>query len=82
VGLYYWTRARSLSDSADKATIYNQADYDDGKQAERMQWIFYGVGAAALATGAGLLMYGKWLMPMPEPRVVSNQCPNQCPNRG
>jgi tetratricopeptide (TPR) repeat protein len=70
VGLYYWTRARSLSDSADKATIYNQAAYDDGKQAERMQWIFYGVGAAALATGAGLLMYGKWFV-IPKQAKVS-----------
>lgn len=60
VGVYYWTRATSLSDSANKATAYNQADYDQGKRAETMQWIFYSVGAAAAVTGATLYVYGKW----------------------
>jgi tetratricopeptide (TPR) repeat protein len=60
-GVYYYTRAGSLSDSANKAAVYNQADYDDGKHAEKMQWIFYGVGAAALATGVGLFVYGQLL---------------------
>ena len=59
-GVYYWTRATSLSDSANKATVYNQADYDQGKRAETMQWIFYGVGAAAVVTGATLYIYGRW----------------------
>jgi tetratricopeptide (TPR) repeat protein len=57
-GVYYWTRATSLSDSANQATAYNQADYDQGKRAETMQWIFYGVGAVAVATGATLYVYG------------------------
>jgi tetratricopeptide (TPR) repeat protein len=61
-GIYYWTRARSLSDSANEAAVYNRATYDDGKQAETMQWIFYGVGAAAVATGAGLFLYSKRLL--------------------
>jgi hypothetical protein len=60
VGVYYWTRATSLSDSANKATVYNQADYDQGKRAETMQWIFYSVGAAAVATGATLYIFGRW----------------------
>ena len=60
VGLYYWTRATSLSDSANKATVYNQADYDHGKRAETMQWIFYSAGAAAVVTGATLYVYGTW----------------------
>jgi tetratricopeptide (TPR) repeat protein len=59
-GVYYWTRATSLSDSANKATAYNQADYDQGQRAETMQWIFYSVGAAAVVTGATLYVYGKW----------------------
>lgn len=62
-GVYYWTRATSLSDSANKATVYNQADYDQGKRAETMQWIFYGVGAAAVVTGATLYVYGRWFLP-------------------
>ena len=59
-GVYYWTRATSLSDSASKATAYNQADYDQGSRAQTMQWIFYSVGAAAMATGATLYVYGRW----------------------
>jgi tetratricopeptide (TPR) repeat protein len=65
VGFYYWTRASALSDSANKATVYNKADYDDGKRAEKMQWIFYGVGGAAVATGVGLLVYSS-LLPAPK----------------
>jgi hypothetical protein len=61
-GVYYWTRARSLSDSANQTALYNPATYDDGKHAETMQWIFYGVGAAAVATGAGLYVYSRWFL--------------------
>jgi hypothetical protein len=60
-GIYYWTRAGSLSDSANRATTYNKSDYDQGKHAETMQWIFYGVGAAAIMGGAGLFVYSRWL---------------------
>jgi tetratricopeptide (TPR) repeat protein len=60
-GFYYWTRASSLSDSANKAATYNHADYDEGKRAESMQWLFYGVGAVAVMTGAGLFVYSRWL---------------------
>ena len=63
LGIYYWTRARSLSDSANNATVFDQGDYDDGKRAEKMQWIFYGVGGAALATGVGLWVYSMLLPP-------------------
>ncbi len=58
-GLYYWSQARSYGDSANRTVIFHQSTYDDGKHAETMQWIFYGVGAAALATGAGLYAYGR-----------------------
>jgi len=61
IGIYYWTRATSLSDSANSATIYNQTDYDDGARAETMQAVFYGVGTAALVAGAALYAYGRWL---------------------
>jgi len=60
VGLYYWTRATSHSDSANSAAVFNQADYDQGKRAETMQWIFYSVGAAAVAAGSALYLYGRW----------------------
>jgi len=60
-GVYYWTRASSLSDSANKAATYNPAYYDQGKQAQTMQWIFYGIGAAAIASAATLFVYSTWL---------------------
>ena len=60
VGVYYWTRATSFSKSVNNATAYNQADYDQGKRAETMQWIFYSVGAVAVVTGATLYVYGRW----------------------
>ncbi len=62
-GVYYWTRARSLSDSANQSTIYNQTDYDQGKSAEKMQWIFYGAGGAAVVTGVGFWVYSSLLAP-------------------
>ena len=61
-GVYYWTRARSLSDSADQTTVYTKSYYDDGKRAQTMQWIFYGAGAAALVASAGLLVYSQWFL--------------------
>jgi tetratricopeptide (TPR) repeat protein len=61
-GVYYWTRARSLSDSANQTTVYTKSYYDDGKRAQTMQWIFFGAGAAALATSAGLFAYGQWFL--------------------
>jgi hypothetical protein len=69
-GLYYWSQARSYSDSANRTVIYRQSAYDDGKHAETMQWIFYGVGAAAIATGAGLYIYSRWFL-APKPATVS-----------
>ena len=69
-GVYYWTRATALSDSANKATAYNQADYDQGKRAETLQWVFYGVGAVAVVTGATLFVYGNW-SPSAKKTIVS-----------
>jgi hypothetical protein len=78
-GLYYWSQARSYSDSANRTVIYNQSSYDDGKRAETMQWIFYGVGAAAIATGAGLYVYGRWFL-APKKATVS-LAPTAAPGR-
>lgn len=58
VGFLYWLRARSLSDSANGALIYQDGDYDAGRRAETMQWVFYVGGTAAIATGAALYYYG------------------------
>ena len=56
----YWMRANSLSESANKAPAYDQADYDQDKRAETMPWIFYGVGAVAVVNGAALYVNGMW----------------------
>ena len=56
--IYYYTRATSLSDKVTGANPASPSDYQAGKDAETMQWVFYGVGAGALATGAALYLLG------------------------
>jgi len=56
--IYYYTRATSLSDKVTGANPASPSDYQAGKDAETMQWVFYGVGAAALATGTVLYLLG------------------------
>jgi tetratricopeptide (TPR) repeat protein len=56
--IYFYTRAVSLSDKITSADASTSSDYQAGKDAEIMQWVFYSVGAAALATGAVLYWLG------------------------
>jgi hypothetical protein len=56
--IYYYTRATSLSDKVTSANPASPSDYQAGKDAETMQWVFYSVGAGALATGAALYLLG------------------------
>jgi tetratricopeptide (TPR) repeat protein len=56
--IYYYTRARSFSDKVSNAVTPNTSDEQAGKNAETMQWVFYGVGAGALATGTLLYLLG------------------------
>ena len=56
--IYYYTRATSLSDKVTGANPASPSDYQAGKDAETMQWVFYGVGAGALVTGAALYLLG------------------------
>jgi tetratricopeptide (TPR) repeat protein len=56
--VYFYTRAASLSDRVSSSDAPTSSDYQAGKDAETMQWVFYGVGAAALATGAVLYWLG------------------------
>jgi hypothetical protein len=56
--VYYYTRATSLSDKVTGANPASPSDYQAGKDAETMQWVFYGVGAGALVTGAALYLLG------------------------
>ena len=56
--VYYYTRATSLSDKVTNANPASPSDYQAGKDAETMQWVFYSVGAGALATGVALYLLG------------------------
>ena len=56
--IYFYTRATSLSDRISSSDTPSAADFKSGKNAETMQWVFYGVGTAALATGSVLYCLG------------------------
>jgi len=63
-GIYMGARASSLSDevtrdaSKQPAGTFQRSKYDDGKLAETLQLVGYGVGAAALVGGAVLYWLG------------------------
>ena len=56
--IYFYTRARSFSDKVAHEVPRLSSDEQAGKNAETMQWVFYGVGAAAIATGTVLYVLG------------------------
>jgi tetratricopeptide (TPR) repeat protein len=56
--IYYYTRATSLSNKVTSMNPASSSDYQAGKDAETMQWVFYSVGAGVLATGAALYLLG------------------------
>jgi hypothetical protein len=57
-GVYFYTQAKSYSDKVSGQTVANPSDESAGKHAQTMQWVFYGVGAAAIATGTVLYLLG------------------------
>ena len=58
IGIYYYTRARSLSDRVTNSQNPKASDDQAGRDAQTMQWVFYGIGAGALATGTVLYWLG------------------------
>ena len=63
-GVYFGAKARSLGDEVTTACAHG-CDWStvagkdaDGRSAERKQWLFYGLGATALATGGVLYWLG------------------------
>ena len=58
IGIYYYARARSLSDSVTGSQHPKASDDQAGRDAQTMQWVFYGIGAGALATGTVLYLLG------------------------
>jgi hypothetical protein len=57
-GVYFYTRARSYSDKVSNQITPDPSDESSGKNAETMQWVFYGIGGAAIATGTVLYVLG------------------------
>lgn len=55
---YFYSRAVTLSDKVSKSDAPD-SDFQAGKNAETMQWVFYSVGAGALVTGS-ILYYLGW----------------------
>jgi hypothetical protein len=57
-GVPFGLRARSMSERVTDAPVFQASDESAGKSAVTWQWVCYGVGAAALATGVVLLYLG------------------------
>jgi hypothetical protein len=58
-GIYFGARTQSLSDEVTgdaKKGLFFQSKYDEGQRDQLLQWVGYGVGVAALASG-GLLYF-------------------------
>jgi hypothetical protein len=53
-GIVFGLRVKSLQDEVE--THYDPGKIDSGKSAATLQWVFYGIGGAAIATGA--VLYG------------------------
>ena len=68
--IYYYTRASALSDRITSSKAPSASDFKSGKNAETMQWVFYGVGAGALATGS-VLYYLGWRASLPGATAVA-----------
>jgi|WetSurMetagenome_2_1015567.scaffolds.fasta_scaffold162728_1 hypothetical protein len=69
-GIYFYTRATSLSDKLSSSNAPSPSDFKSGKNAETMQWVFYSVGVAAVATGS-VLYYLGWRASAPSATTVA-----------
>jgi hypothetical protein len=56
--VYFYTQARSYSNKVSGEAIPVASDEQAGKNAQTMQWVFYSVGGAAIATGIVLYLLG------------------------
>jgi len=60
-GIYFGARTGSLSDevTADaRKGLFSQSKYDEGQRDQLLQWVGYGVGAAAVVSGGVLYLLG------------------------
>jgi tetratricopeptide (TPR) repeat protein len=65
--VYFYTRARHYSDVVSNDRNHTPGDVSAGQNAQNLQWVFYGVGAAALAAGAACSWYGWTARPVVVP---------------
>jgi tetratricopeptide (TPR) repeat protein len=56
LGIVFSAKASSASDDVTKAKVFDPGADSSGQTAATMQWVFYGIGAAALGAG-GVLYY-------------------------
>ena len=86
LGIIEWRRAVSAShdiESAAKAgDAFDPAVQDRGKSAQTAQWVFYGLGLAAAAAGAGLWFYGQHLTAAETTTWRVSLAPAVAPNQG
>jgi tetratricopeptide (TPR) repeat protein len=68
--VYFYTRAVSLSNKVTTSPAPTADDHQAGKNAETLQWVFYSVGGAALATGS-ILYYLGWRESGSHPAVAT-----------
>lgn len=68
--IYFYTRARHYSDVVSADRNHTVEDVQEGRIAEDMQWLFYSVGAAALAAGAVFSWYGWTARPVAGPGIA------------
>ena len=69
-GIYFSSRVSSLSDKITNSDAPSASDYQAGKDAQTMQWVFYGMGALSLATGT-ILYYLGWQASAPGPTAIA-----------
>jgi hypothetical protein len=70
VGVYFSTRVSSRSDDVTNGAVFDPGAEASAKSAATKQWVFYGVGAAAIATGAFLYYFGHQKAQAAESRVA------------
>jgi len=58
-GVVFFFSAKSYSDAVTNQDRFDPSYETTGKRAELLQWIFYGVGGAAVATGATMYWLGR-----------------------
>jgi tetratricopeptide (TPR) repeat protein len=70
VGVFFSSRVSSASNDVTSGAVFDPDAESSAKSAATMQWVFYGVGAAAIATGAALYYLGHQKSRSGESRVA------------